>query len=392
MQDEKARRRHLRTFAFFLWLLSPLIKWIFNLEVEDCRDIEGPYLVLANHNLNLDPLLVGVAMHHQMYYVASEHIFRAGIASRLLERYFAPIPRTKGSVESGAAMAILRHLRKGHNVCIFAEGNRSFNGLTREIHPSTAKLVRSAGSRIVTLRLEGGYFTSPRWSAKPRRGKMKIVRVGVYEPQDIRKMSLEEIDAMLHRDLFEDAYARQAENPIRDKGSRLAEYLESTLFACPVCGRIGTLTSRGSEFVCECGMHAVYTETGMLQHAPYDTITEWDAWQREALEKQMQNAGPSEPICADPQTVLSHFGAKHQELERFEGNLTLYADRMEIAEHVFPFAHLTGLSVYGRNHLVFSVAGEHWEISGSKRFSALKYEYAYEWSKNQAKTETTSEK
>lgn len=378
MTDDKARRRHLRTHAFFVWLLTPFLKRKFNLAIESCADIEGPYLVLANHNSDWDPLFVSVTMRKQLYYVASEHIFRLGLPSRLLERFFAPIPRTKGSVESGAAMAVLRHLRKGHSVGIFAEGNKSFNGVTGPIHPSTAKLVRSAGVKLVTLRIEGGYFTTPRWGKGIRRGKMKIARVGVYSAEEIKAMSLGEIDEMLRRDLYEDAYARQELERSRFCDKRRAELLETALFACPVCGEIGTLHGENDTFSCACGLRAVYTEAGLLEGAPYATITAWDAWQRAELVRRLETAQAGEALCADENAVLLRFGADHRETERAEGTLTLYRDRFEFEGRALLFEKIGGLSIYGRNNLVFTFEGDHWEMQGSSRFSALKYQYAYE--------------
>ena len=384
MSKDKDYRRHQRTHSFFVWLLTPLLKRKFNIELDNCADIEGPYLVLANHNSDWDPIFVSLTMRRQLYYVASEHIFRLGLPSRLLERYFAPIPRTKGSVESGAALSVLRHLRKGHSVGLFAEGNKSFNGLTCAIHPSTAKLVRSAGVKLVTLRVEGGYFTTPRWGRGIRRGRMKLGRVGVYSPEEVKAMSLGEIDALLRRDLFEDAYARQETERARFRGKRRAELLESTLFACPACGGIGTLRGAGDKFACACGLVAVYTETGLLDGAPYETVTAWDLWQRGELERRIEAAGGDEALCADAGTALRRYGSDHREEERVEGALTLYRDRFAVADRVLPFEHISGLSIYGRNNLVFTFDGDHWEITGADGFSALKYEYAYEFAKRRA--------
>ena len=90
-------------------------------------------LVVANHNMDYDPILVSMAFDDHLYFVASEHVFRWGLLSRLLVWAFAPIARMKGTADAQSAMQILRTLRKGRNVCLFAEGNRSFNGVTGPI-------------------------------------------------------------------------------------------------------------------------------------------------------------------------------------------------------------------------------------------------------------------
>ena len=50
--------------------------------------------------------------------------------------------------DAQSAMQILRALRKGHNVCLFAEGNRSFSGRDRPRVPGD----RQAGARFARQR------------------------------------------------------------------------------------------------------------------------------------------------------------------------------------------------------------------------------------------------
>lgn len=137
-------------------------------------------------------------------------------------------------------------------MCIFAEGDRTFNGVTGPFFTATAKLVRMTGAQLVTFRLEGGYFSSPRWSDTLRKGKFYGHEVNRYSPETLKAMSTEEIDACIARDLHEDAYARQRQSPVRYRGKRLAESLETALYFCPRCGGLGTLKSEGNPAHCTC--------------------------------------------------------------------------------------------------------------------------------------------
>ena len=47
------------------------------------------------------------------------------------------------------------------NVCVFPEGNRTWDGVTAKFLPSIGKLARSSGASLVTYKLTGGYFASP---------------------------------------------------------------------------------------------------------------------------------------------------------------------------------------------------------------------------------------
>ena len=374
---ERIYRRHRVVYAILRTLVTPFLKLKFNLTCDPEAKTEGPFLMLANHNTNWDPLLTSVAVHSHLYYVASEHIFRWGFLSKLINWLVAPIPRTKGSVESAAALAIMRHLKKGHSVGMFAEGNRSFNGLTGPAHPSTAKLVKRAGVKLVTLRMEGGYFTSPRWSESMRRGSMHIAHVGTYEPEALKAMSESEISALIERDLYEDAYARDAMAPKAYKGKRLAEYLETALYICPCCGGLGTMRSEDDKLLCSCGESVTYLPTGELSGGRFSTITTWDAWQRERLNERI-DASEGGLIASDSGVSLNCFNAEHEVLSEQTGDIELYADGIVAAGRRFAFSELSGFSIYSRNVLVFTYEGEHYEIKGDKRMSGLKYLHAYE--------------
>jgi DNA-directed RNA polymerase specialized sigma subunit len=77
---------------------------------------------------------------------------------------------------------------------MFAEGTRTWDGVTCPILPSTAKMVKSAGCGLVTYKLIGGYFTSPRWGgASIRRGMLHGAPVKVYTPETLQTMSNEEL-------------------------------------------------------------------------------------------------------------------------------------------------------------------------------------------------------
>ena len=91
-------------------------RWIcrkFNLTHEDLH-VDGPVLLISNHVNAWDPLLVAMSLRDkQVYYVASEHIFRWGLVAKILERLVAPIPRRKASLGTDTVKACLRHLRAG---------------------------------------------------------------------------------------------------------------------------------------------------------------------------------------------------------------------------------------------------------------------------------------
>lgn len=160
-------RRHNRIYRSVMVFLSLWIKHKFNFSQDgfDPRSIEGPIIVIPNHSCAWDPLLMASAFRkRQMYFVASEHVLRFRFWDPIINFLVAPIPRKKGSTASGTVISILRHIREGHSICLFAEGEQSWDGLSGHVFPATGKLVKQSGATLVTYRLEGAYLSLPRWA------------------------------------------------------------------------------------------------------------------------------------------------------------------------------------------------------------------------------------
>ncbi len=370
--------KHLRRYRSFWHFIYPIVRfWMrrkFNFDAEVCTE-QGPFLVLCNHNTDWDPLLLGCAFPDYMSFVASEHIFRWRLAGRLIIALFSPIARLKGKTAGDTAMTMLRRLRKGVSVAMFAEGNRSFNGLTNEILPATGKLARSCGVKLITYRLDGAYFSSPRWSAGLRRGKMTGRVVHVYTAEQLKAMSADEVNAAIRRDLFVDAYAVQREEMVPFRGKRLAEHLETVLCRCPRCGAIGTLKSRDDTLRCGCGFSVRYNEYGFLEgeDAPFDNITEWDAAQTEQLIALADAAGDG-PIFSDNGMELKEvFLDSHTDAPLGSGSMTLYADRLECCGQVFPLSELGGFSLVRAQTVDLSCGGRFFEITSPEVRCTRKY-------------------
>ena len=147
-----------KRWKFVYWLAHGFLTRLFYLEAERLNPI-GPCLIIANHVTNWDPLLLAMSFPDTpIRFVASEHIFRHGLISKLLEWLVAPIPRKKAASGADTVMSVLRALKAGDTVCIFAEGDATWDGLTHPVCPATGKLARMAGVPLLTYRIEGGYL------------------------------------------------------------------------------------------------------------------------------------------------------------------------------------------------------------------------------------------
>lgn len=366
--DEKAKRRHHRVVRILRAPIGVAMRLWLNFRPAKVPDIKGPFLLLANHVTDFDPIFVVVGMKKHMYFVASANILRAGFLSKLLKRYLAPISREKGVLGAGTALDTVRSLRAGNNVAIFPEGNRSFDGLTGDMYPATVKLAKASGASLVTYRLSGGYFTSPRWGYTIfRRGRMSGEVVGVYSPEQLKAMSAEEIEQVVKRDLAVDAYADQAANPVRYRARKLAEGLECVLYTCPECGGIGSMTSSGNELKCSCGAAVKFLDTGSLAGGKFRTIPEWTAWQRAKLAESFDSITLSDVNCslykvdANERTFIA------------SGEISLTKDNFSACGISVAPQELSGFGIFRRNTIMFALDGVSYELRGERGFCAYKY-------------------
>ena len=367
-------RRHRCAWKVLRALLRGFIRRKFNYDHEVCRE-KGPFLVLCNHNTDWDPLLLGCAFPEYLSFVASEHAFRMGFLSRLMDYLLAPVSRVKGKTALDTVVTIMRRLREGVSIAMFPEGHRSFNGVTGEIYAATGKLARRTGASLVTYRLEGGYYSSPRWAGDSlRRGRMKGRVVHVYSPEELKAMSVDEVGAAIRRDLYTDAYAEQRREMVPFKGKKLAEHLETVLCRCPVCGGIDTMKSSGDTLKCSCGFAVRYDEYGFLrgENSPFDNITDWDTAQTEAL---LALADAAEDlIFSDDAMVLREIDPEtHGETVLGTGEMKLFRDRLELCGRVFPLAEIGGFTLTGPQTVDFSVGGRSFEVISPEVRCTRKY-------------------
>ena len=380
------------SWTVFYALVRPFVRPLIGYRYKREARIHGPAIIMCNHNLDIDVGLLGLSYRQSMRVVASEHIFRMGILTVLIKLFFSPIVRMKGKTEIRTVRQMLNVVNAGGRVCIFPEGNRSYNGLTGEITRASASLARMAKCQLITYRIQGGYFKHPRWGRKGRRGPTSGREVGRYPAEQLAGMTTDEVLELIKRDLHEDAYARQEHNPAKYTGKNLAESLETALYLCPSCGGMGNLQSRGDHVFCACGMNLRYTETGMLTgmgatEVKYATVTAWDRWQQHMTEELVCRAKGGVITQDDAVSLYRVTPCEKDELLE-TGTLSISCTVLTCGTFRFPLQEISDLAIIGINTLVFETSdNNYYEIRSKSAYNALKYRRFYLHCRNTAKGE-----
>ena len=355
-------------------LLIPVVRvWIgrrfgFSCPAE-LPELPEHFLLISNHVTNYDMLLIGLTLRAHMYFVSTEHIFRLGLLSRIIRFLVDPIPIAKGGSTSGAVLEILRRLKAGCSVGLFAEGNCSWDGRTIAFPEATGKMVQRSKAPLVTVRIKGGYFSHPRWAYTNRKGPLSCEVMGIYGPEQLAGMKPAEINRLIAADIGEDAYAAQLEDPKPYTGKALNRGLENTLLVCPKCGRLRTIRSADDNFFCGCGLAGRYDEYGMLSGSGFSfrTIRDWEDWQRDYFAALPDPGRDDTPYASDDGMILYTVGG-HRMKKTAAGKLTCSDRGLRFGDLEFPFADMADLAVRLHGTVTFSMKdGAYYELKRSDK-------------------------
>ncbi|MCU0688567.1 MAG: 1-acyl-sn-glycerol-3-phosphate acyltransferase [Phycisphaerales bacterium] len=142
---------------------------------------DGPLLVVANHQSNLDPPAVSFALRRRhLVFLAKASLFANPIFGRLI-RGLNSVPIQAGS-ELGPIRTALDELAKGGAVLIFPEGSRTLDGAMHPFKRGAWLVLSKAKCRVLPVAIEGAYDAFRRGVSLPTIGRPVRVRVG--EPID----------------------------------------------------------------------------------------------------------------------------------------------------------------------------------------------------------------
>lgn len=376
-------------YKFVQLALGTYLKSSFNMQftgLDEVKKLSAPYVVLGNHTNFWDPFMVACVLPEPVHFVTSDEYFRNPLLKTLLGLVGA-IPKMKFVSDSDTVKEVIRVKNRKGVVGIFPEGARNWDGKTIEILYPTAKLVKTLKIPVVTALLQGAALSYPRWAKKSRRGKLVISYKVALTAEQVQILSVDEIYAVICRELDFDEYNWQEQAKIPFRGRRLAEHLELFLFTCPHCRQIGTLKSVDDQFFCrECGYSTHYTQFGYFEGADrqyFDNPRDWNQWQLGVLREliaEAQRTGGATPILVDGQVSILR-GSRFEPLEQLAtGRLELYPDRLQFVgdggtEISVPLEGINGLNIQYNDRFEFYYDKSLYRFT----FADEQYISAYKW-------------
>lgn len=155
---------------------------------------DGAALILSNHQSFFDPILCQGWLKRLLYFVPRDTLF-TGFWGWVIDHFYT-IPINQDQVSLKSMKSIIDVLKRGHIVCLYPEGSRTFDGKIDEIKPGFSLLVRRSGAVMVPMVIDGVFERWPRTQKYPKLGG----RIGVMYGQPIAAGRIKELgeEAFIH--------------------------------------------------------------------------------------------------------------------------------------------------------------------------------------------------
>ncbi len=116
-------------YTFAKSVVKSIFKPLYRIEAIGLENLpkEGGVLLCSNHIHNLDPIVVGIMIQRDVYYMAKEELFKVPVFGKIVEMCNA-FPVKRGLSDREALRKALKVLKEGHVLGLFPEGTRSKTG------------------------------------------------------------------------------------------------------------------------------------------------------------------------------------------------------------------------------------------------------------------------
>ncbi|WP_025724835.1 lysophospholipid acyltransferase family protein [Acholeplasma granularum] len=252
-------------------LLSPLLSFFIRLKYKlkfkhyKALKNKGPFLILGNHTINLDPIIMGLHFPFPVYFIATEQIFNLVFLSRVLKYLVNPIKKSKSVSDIETIRKVRRIVNEGGSIGIFPEGNTTYTGETSTIQKSTVKLIKMLKIPVIILNLKGLYLSFPRWSIYKKRGPSSSYISKIILPDEYLNDTDDELYEKIKELLYVNAYDDQETSGNLYRGKKLAHGLEKLIFMDLKVNQPFVVYSKNNKLLSKISDFSLtYTKNGLL--------------------------------------------------------------------------------------------------------------------------------
>lgn len=287
----------IRQPIFIVWLIWILCKFIligkkYKVEKINMEGLKPPYMLLSNHMYFIDFELaaMGTFPNRVNNVVNIDGYYRRPWLMELI----GSIGTRKFTADMHLVKSINKVLKRGDILCMYPEARYSPCGTTSFLPDSLGKLIKMNKVPVVVTIHRGNHLNSPFWNfRKKRRVPFHTTMTQILTTEQIKNMSVDEINAAVKKAFEYDDYRYQKETGFLIKEKYRAEGMHKILYQCPNCLTESKMSSKGTEIFCtECGKRWNLNEDGTLSalsgKTEFSHVPDWFEWERTQVREQIQ--------------------------------------------------------------------------------------------------------
>ena len=294
---ELATRKYRKPFWIFYFIYYFACRFIISrpfhpeFKVFDkLSDCKGPAFLIWNHQSRRDHAMLTVLAWPRRINFLAEHasFFRSHLAT--VFRLNQIIPKKVLSNDSPGVRAI-RDVVKQNGVIAFApEGYASVFGDNQPVVPGTGRFLQVFGIPVYFASLQGGYLSTSKVSTEDRPGKFFAQLQLLFTPEDLKKMTPQEIEDKINVVFHHDDFKWNKEHHFAYHSKQgMCTNLADMCYRCPRCGTEFEMTAEKDYIMCNhCGNKATLDEYYEFHKASEDCVipespTEWEHMERQVI-------------------------------------------------------------------------------------------------------------
>lgn len=260
----------------------------------EIRNVDGPFVVIANHQCALDFVNLIGASRRPMHFVISNSFYSTLPVKNIMDK-IGVIPKQQFQTSVNDLKQMKTVIDAGEPVVIYPAGLMCEDGLSTPIPVATYKFLKWLGVDVYVARCQGSYFVMPKWTKGMRPGQTTMDIYKLFSKEELAELDLETVKQKTDEALLFDAYREQDANPRKYAKINDIRGLEQVLYQCPSCHQEFTMMVEGNDRICcrECGYAQRVDRSGFFhlesEHGPeIRYVSDWSKWIFRQMQQRME--------------------------------------------------------------------------------------------------------
>ena len=290
--------------------------------------------MIANHEAALDFVNLIGATSRPMHFVISKSFYSTLPVKGYMDK-MGVIPKQQFQTNVHDLKQMKSVIDHGQPLVIYPAGLMCEDGLSTPIPAATYKFLKWLDADVYMAHSSGSYFVMPKWTKGMRPGRTYMDIYKLFDREEMKSISLEEVRRRTDEALLFDAYREQERNQARYYKNRNIQGLQNVLYWCPVCRKEHTIEVREEDtLVCaHCGFSQKSDAYGFLHKTSEigEEIRYVSDWSRMIYRDLKEKILDGRENSLSMKTIVSMVNGKKKRFEPVgEGTLTLSAEGFSI--------------------------------------------------------------